>query len=516
MITPKLPIERLYNIVYGAQPSDVSFGYNPAAELEHTRYANEFRTLADKYIGGYTGKPEDLEQDVDQSAAAVADLLNDRGPILGYVAAMREGAKASEALFRSGLDSITGDNSGVQVNQNRERALRDNTIDLTNPDTRLVGDLFPSGNWLLHSTNTERISAIVNRGAILPTMTLAKSVNTAEHSKGGSFGLSYNFNRLGVLVGTPRHEAGFIADAGTLLTQGGILAVPFKSTRYEVQYYNAPEDRLQDIRDLELSLGALEGIGQMGAHVSRAVTNGYAPEDDSVLVENDRKQASEAVQAVAKQLENPGEVRKCFIITSKGTFEFSSMIFKEEFTATSALLQAGLDGHFGTDIQSHIQSTINRSGLAAAIAGPMAKAYAKVYESYSAAYKELEASVSEKTVAKTNDMLFYCPKKDYERWVKALSRSPNAPKGVVVYDVPSLRSHTSFNADMHYPPRDQFSKQLEALRSNDAIDWNTFFDDAPVVDTHARHLIDPLQTGIAGFLALEDSKLVQKTIDDIE
>ncbi len=516
MIKPKPPIELLHNVIDSAQPSIVNFGYTPAADDEHARYNNAFHGLVSRYIGAFTANPEDLGQDIKAAAEEVADLLGNRGPLLGYVAAMREGVQVSESLFRNSLDSIRSDNKGEGTRQSREEELRNNTIDLVHPDKELVSRLFPSGNWLLHSTNTERISAIVNRGAILPTITLARSVSTAEHSKGGSFGLSYNFNQLGVLVGTPRHEAGFMADPGTILAAGGILAVPFKSTRFEVQYYNAPEEKLQDIRDLELSIGALNGVAEIGANISRATMDMYGQDDDKTLIESDKMHAAEIVESIATMLENPAEIRKCFIVSPKGNFEFSSMVFMAEAAGTSAVIQAALDGHFGMELQSLMQSTLNQRGVAAAIVGPANKVYEKISESYSAAYKEMDKLVSEKTIARTNDMLFYCSKRDYELWVKALSKSPNMPRGIVVYNVPDLRTSTTFNSDALHPARDQFSQQLESLRSEKATEWNTLFDDVPKVRPDTRHIMDFLQTGIAGFLSFENGQLVQKTIDDIE
>lgn len=102
---------------------------------------------------------------------------------------------------------------------------------------------FPSGNWLLHATTAESALKIINSGKLVSNYELINQTSNNGDEEdykpgaGGFFGISFNFNKVSVLPGSPADYVSFCVSPETILANGNQMGVGFESTSDELQAY---------------------------------------------------------------------------------------------------------------------------------------------------------------------------------------------------------------------------------------------------------------------------------------
>lgn len=322
------------------------------------RYQDAYQEL-DYLIG--TGSHDAVIAHIDSLKETHGDIISIKSKF-SYVSAIREARRSEGIIFAHKLKAATDavDYEQPVVDLNIEN-LRNSTLFLSSTQTReqIVEGLFPSGNYFLHSTDTDSILSIFSDGRIKATIGFESPDDRAEKSMGGTFGVSGNYNHVSNILGSPRHLAGFIADPQVVLqNQGGYFAPPSKACWNEVQYFPANEDPLHimQLRDaethMEITRVVFEEAGLYHAIVTgdHSVFEAFPPEE----IHNIRTSYRNSMQILKS---NPNILTRAYRLGINGKFRFTEMLGADDENVTpfSVLVAAAAEGAFGDDIASSLK-----------------------------------------------------------------------------------------------------------------------------------------------------------------
>lgn len=495
-----------------------------------------YKTIHGKFCMGVFFDRSDPESAKQHLAEAYSDLRGDAekserdflefgGP---FAAALRKVRKQEDKKLKNKQESfIKHSTVAPQEREEAEKRLIANTIDLTGePEQSLIENLFPSGNWLLHSTGAEQIVKCLDSGQIKTTATLvSEDSRNLDKSVGGSFGVSWNFNEAEIVLGDPRHYAGFMADPETLLEkQGGMLAVPAKSCFNEVQYYGSEPDTIYEIRDLETLYGIINtlipDLELMNASLlGEKVLQQFAQGDPNLLKHMTSRLAT-LQTLLANPPYSPQELRKAYIAKNGSGIIFSSVINKmKPGSSLLVMLQAMADGKFGEQtqqaLQGNVPNTINAAWMTAI--KPSVDGFLKDFD---AQMRQMTTGVGHSSAVNIENVVFYCPKKDYESWLKVLAASKHIPRGIIVYDGSRMRARAGFaDGSLDNDGQTHFQAQLQQITDPEKkLDWNSFFvnNQSSRNHTESHYLVHGSETATAGVMILQNGRPAIKSLDDID
>lgn len=447
----------------------------------------------------------------------------------GIPAALNRLRQKQDSDFSSTIDTLGRDNEvDEEIYEQNRKTLAENTLRLDQePDDKKKKMLFPSGNWLLHSADTETIVKILANGRIRSTASLVnEDPENLKSSKGGSFGVSWNMNSVVVLLGSARHLAGFMADPSTVLAkQSGILAIPQKSTFNEVQYFFSEPDDIYGIRDAEnlydISNFLFNDYGALVAWLSgMSGVKQYTGGNQQVAYEY-MERVEQLGTMLASGKYEPDFLRKHYIINkANGGIRFSSIVGKLSPNEINLVfLQSVADGAFGQDLSKLIDGKLPKKIESSWVRG-LQPAFDKLIKDTDKTMAELTETVGKDSNVDIENTVFYCSAKDYDKWIDAIARLPKIPLGVVVYSDPEIRVQSGFvDGALENNGKRKLQTALSTLNHGENVkDWDNFFPNGrPKTNSNSHYTVDRVEAAQAGVMALDiNGRLEIKSLNDID
>ncbi len=152
-----------------------------------------------------------------------------------YKLARLEYEQGAEAFLR---ESAATSKSREKIDVNLEKRILDSVIsldrDLPAEQSEKLKTLFPSGNFLVHSTNLNSLISVITDGALLTSIEVAHK-KQRPWGAGGADGIAFNLNKVRILQGDPFHLVGFVAAPELILDADHECIVPMYAAQYEVR-----------------------------------------------------------------------------------------------------------------------------------------------------------------------------------------------------------------------------------------------------------------------------------------
>lgn len=484
-----------------------------------------------RYVEAYAEVGASLEGN-NRDAGSVLQRLEEASPgfiridtPFSYLSALRNTRAIKERQFNKGLESAVknaGDTEATVV-QERMAELERNTIHLSrghDTEETVIKRLFPSGNYFLHATENEAVLSILNNGGIKATVGFEQD-DRMDRTHGGSFGVSGNYNNVANILGTANHLAGFVADPQTVMqNQGGYFAPSSKSCWDELQYFPEHDDPLHvmRIRDAETHIETA-GVAYQQASMFNAVLEGNPEVIASMPIDGVFQMQLGFSESMMLQETNPALLSRAFRISPRGDFRFTEMLGHddENVSPLSVVVGAALEGAFGLEtaqlLQQHGAKKMDARLLT--ILEPVFEQLGKQTEEL---YLAVADEVGSQGEIKVENTLFYCPEKDYKKWLEVLAHLEHQPAGVLTYDGRDVRTPAAFALALPDNGGPSISNQLSIIKSDRTIDWNDIFDEAPKAVPGNHFLIKPREANLAGVLTLDQDEktLVIKSLDDLD
>ncbi|MEI7579885.1 MAG: hypothetical protein WCJ58_07705 [bacterium] len=102
-----------------------------------------------------------------------------------------------------------------------------------------LSEIFLDGNFLVHCTEVEALENIIKDGAVKNVASLGKDNGQSQERKwkmhGGEYGISFSYNKISVLPGTPGRIVFLLTSPEFLLEETLKLFVPFRASKNELQ-----------------------------------------------------------------------------------------------------------------------------------------------------------------------------------------------------------------------------------------------------------------------------------------
>ncbi len=523
-IIPKSEAE-LVSQFLSIPPDDLELGH-----LNNSRYMHAYNEIGMRMESA----DPDTGTALREIAEADNDILADNTPYdlskniikksTNYLTGLKKARLKSENKFRGVLNGavrVSGD-VNPQVVENRIAYLQDNTLhfgDRILDQEQQVSVLFPSGNYFLHATETASILEILKDGKIRATVGFDEK-DRMDRTNGGSFGVSGNYNNVANILGTFGHLAGFIADPQTVLeNQNGYFAPSSKTCWDELQYLPSNEDPLHimRIRDAETHIEEAAAALQQAMICYEAMSGN--PEVLASIPPDAVYQMQYGFSASMKlQESNPDLLTRSYRTTAKGDFRFTEMMGHdgENVSPLSVIVGAGLEGAFGSEVAELLQQH-GGNKLDLRLFEILEPIYTHLSEQTDLLYKSVASEVGSTSAIQVENTLFYCPEKDYKKWLDVIARMPHQPRGIVTYVSREVRTPAAFALALPDNGGPSLSNQLSAVKSDKTINWLDIFDEPPKQKQNNHFLIQPREANLAGVLTLDNNgSLVVRSLDDLD
>jgi len=512
-IIPKSEAE-LVSQFMGIPPIEIEMG-----PINNRRYEDAYAEI-DARLGDTDPNTGSALRDI---AETNADIVSTASPF-SYLTVLRKNRKIAERYFQGKLDGAVRNAEAVDssVIYARIEELENNTLDLSKAsdiEAAKVDNLFPSGNYFLHATEIDAILAILHEGVIKATIGFDQE-ERMERTHGGSFGVSGNYNNVANILGTQGHLAGFVADPETVLqNQGGYFAPSSKSCWDELQYFPANEDPLHimRIRDAETHIETV-GAAYQQASMFHAVLSGNPDALASIPPHGVFQMQHDFSSSMDLQSANPSLLSRAYRKAPNGDFRFTEMLGHdgENISSLSVVVGAALEGAFGLEAAESLQRH-GAKKMDISLIDLLEPVFGRLSEQTDTLYQAVASEVGSAGAIKVENTLFYCPEKDYKKWVDVLARMPHQPRGIVTYDGREVRTPAAFALALPDNGGPSLSNQLSLIKDGGTIDWTQIFDEAPVAVPHNHFLIKPREANLAGVLLLDESgALAVMSLDDLD
>ncbi len=167
------------------------------------------------------------------AADAYAKVRPDLAKI--YTSILSEIRKKEEREIRGKLEKAL---EGRTVPEDAREKIESRTIvlggDLSAEQKMLLQENFPSGNFLLHTTDSDKVPLIAEDGFLISSIEVEQKKQKIW-GRGGGEGISFNMNDVRVLTGDQRHFIGFLAAPENVLSDKTELAIPYSAALHEVR-----------------------------------------------------------------------------------------------------------------------------------------------------------------------------------------------------------------------------------------------------------------------------------------
>jgi hypothetical protein len=287
-----------------------------------------------------------------------------------------------------------------------------------------IREAFPGGNYLVHGTSTEGALAIIKDG-VLKSVAEQRKKEKYARSRGGSNGISFSYDGVGAIPGTPRHMVAFLSSPEMCLDEKTKLVVPYLAAENELQLVSRNYDREKNSQISAqcdfFGLSSLMGQGVISDYIDLEESLKNETKDSPVEKDLDRIKSGELNMESFQNLYTY-ENNVLNIDPSINEMNISPGLIYADF-----LLRYTKEGiKLGKNLKN-----ITAKELYALRKNTPGKQDELIFDMLD---KDKELDKDETGISiKLEDQVLLVPDRDCEKWLDVLARIDHVPKAIMVY-----------------------------------------------------------------------------------
>lgn len=404
----------------------------------------------------------------------------------GLLDAIRSKRKTTEYIFKGPVtEYLARHRQNDEAEEIKRQQLRERTFtmtDLTEAETVKLAEDFPSGNFVYHGTDTQRLIGIFETGMLMSSAALGKYEKneyesgrrnevpmSASHNSGYE-GVSWSMNGIDALPGDRYHMAGLVAAPETILQSDQQFAIPSRPAPNEVIQISGDIDA----KEFYEAKTQLELYRRQGAYeaVNSVFDNLHAIQLHKNKQRNKEPMLYRAKRDFLIQPDYKDKLRALYSISQSGKICLDPSLLQQvddEIPVVAVWLQAAVD------IGCLDGTSFANKELLEIIDGLNGENWKKLFDVSRLDLADVEAAITKNGESigdievPVENMYLVIPRKDLGSWLEVIACSPHQPAGILLYDNKTIRLENF--ASRHRGSHDELTRELQMAIRPDNKDY---------------------------------------------